>query len=243
MKAQVEGRGRKLILATHLGIWDDKTPSWLRSAKDAVSVGLVRWLMDANKIEHVLAGNWHEGQIFRYDDQDVTGRITIPGTLAPNGFHGIPHHKLGFMHVLDSSVGRFHRSMFHIPGPRFTTTDMRGLCDFSPAEAFNEINGLNPSSSLNPTAIFIRARVPANRVAEANEVIANACRDPRVRIVLEVSDESPIQAAVNPVTEAGAVDLASYAEGKIVEPATIEGVRARLDEYRKRAMAAQGGTR
>jgi len=210
----ISGIDRKRVLATHLGIWDDATPPYMKAAKDAVGVGQVRWLMDAHGIDLTIAGNWHSAEHW------VKPQIVIPGALCPNGFHDIDWRLTGAMIVYDTN-GNSTRKV-RIPGPRWITCD--GMSPF----AAN-------TQTTDASHLYIRARVRAEDMAQALELrdSLEASGTASVSVELAQVPRAAMSTAAREAVAAagGQLDAAFFTE--VEAPGTREGVARRLAEYRK----------
>ncbi len=107
-------RAHTRILALHLGISDSKTAPWLLSAPDAIDVCTLRDIVRESNVRAVFAGNWHDRQIWRFDDLTV---LQI-GALVPTGFDNPGMHGFGTLAIFDDRASdpvSFHE----ISGPRY----------------------------------------------------------------------------------------------------------------------------
>lgn len=206
------------VVATHLGIWDDQTESFLREAHDAVGVGVVKWLMDMHHISALFAGNWHKARSWAKSDR----LIVIPGTACPHNFSDQP--ELG-------------KLVFYMPGanmmqrpspmctPLFLTVDAVELAEF------------DESMVHGARGLYVRARVQRGEVAAA---LAHRARleaftgAGRVVVSIEVVDglaraelARASRRAVEDFRPEDHMDLAAVAE-----PGTAAGVVERLRAYR-----------
>jgi hypothetical protein len=214
------GAGDKLaqrFLVTHLGIWDDATPPYLKAARDAVGIGQMRWLCDAHGINVALAGNWHARKV--WPSVDKSPLVIIPGTLCPAGFQEPDQDLVGKMFVVDDAgMSR----CYDVPGPRWYTLD--GLAEIDQWL----IESHSPS-------VYARVRLTAAEAATNPfaEIPDN------LYVTIEVkpgSDEVSIVEAAREAVAAGEGALASFADLVTVSPpGTTEGVLNRLQAFRKSA--------
>lgn len=70
------------VLAFHLGVIDDRTPPYLRTAHDAVPLELVADLMEQYDIRAAFCGNWHEHRVWQLPNK----KLVQIGATAPTGF-------------------------------------------------------------------------------------------------------------------------------------------------------------
>lgn len=125
-----EGSLRKnRILFLHAGISDDATPFFLKGAHDSIRADRLFDLMEQFEIEVVVAGNWHNHQIW----QSGTKRIVQCGALVPTGFDNPSNDptslsSYGRVICIDTKLakGNWVASRL-INGPRFVTTDWESL--------------------------------------------------------------------------------------------------------------------
>jgi hypothetical protein len=221
--------GAKAIVLTHLGIWDEATPPFLKATHDSVGLGHVRWLLDAHNLSALYAGNWHERKLWGPQLQVVGStrgdgpEVGIPGTVCPHNFSD----PSGFGHMLiyDSDVN-MSRSVL-VPGPRFAT-----LC--SVAQLESEL--LKPRNDWG--RIYIRVSVERAELQRA--VAARATVESSGAYVVQIDVQSSdartdVREAARAAVAAGD-DLSGYADlAAVAEPGTHDGVERRLAAYRKGA--------
>lgn len=224
--------GKRRILATHLGIWDEETPAYLKAAKDAVSVGFMRWICNAHKIDAVFAGNWHSHAVWGPPVGGPPPLIVIPGTVCPASFSDPQVPGSMIMHQPGShSLSR----IFIMASPLFLKPD--GLEEFK--QFVYEGTLLRHHSQLSTGRVYVRATVRGDELPEAldfRDRLLGQC--PGAMVHVEVRED---EAAVS-VREAARAAIASarddlsetYADlAKVEEPGTRDGVARRLAEYRK----------
>lgn len=101
----------KKILVTHVGVFDDSSPHWLRG-KDAIHKDMLFHAMEAGGFQAAFVGNFHENAEWRKD-----GRLIYQvGPLCPASFSdaGI-FPKVGGLALYDGD----EVALVEIPGPRF----------------------------------------------------------------------------------------------------------------------------
>jgi Calcineurin-like phosphoesterase len=227
----------KRVLCTHLGIWDDATPAYLKAAKDAVGIGQMRWLCDAHSIDAVFAGNWHGFRLWggRGDSRLVGAAgavdVCIPGALCPQGFQEADQSKVGSLVVIDterSASGAGLITRHTVPGPRWLSLD----CD---------AQGVSPSKISGVTHQFVRLQCRREHVDAALESQRKFSESPDHTCVVQVvgaEDEQMARDAAAKAKAAASPELAMEAFASfanVEEPGTREGVLQRLAQYRKAA--------
>lgn len=117
------------LLGLHLGVADDRTPSYLRGAHDAIEVEALAELAKEYGISHVFAGNWHDRKQWQLAWPDSakpklnhTLRILQLGALVPTGFDNPGLDGYGTVAVWDSAAPDKPK-LVELPGPRFLKTD------------------------------------------------------------------------------------------------------------------------
>lgn len=219
----VGGRGRVLgqhrILATHIGIWDEATPSFMKTARDAVSIGQLRFWCEANEIEYTFAGNWHAYRLFD-NDSGEPGAV-IPGTLAPAGFQEPDQDRVGWMVMFDTrGVPRVGR--IQIKGPRFHTIQVGGVIKGQRSER-----------------MYVRVKCSREQLDEAmktRDILVE--RGDVAMVQLDEDVDTLVRKAVSEAVAAsqGEGPVADYVGlTEVAPPGTKEGVAKRLAEYRKAA--------
>lgn len=111
LAAQKEQPYNKKILVTHVGVFDDSSPHWLRG-KDAIHKDMLFHAMEAGGFQAAFVGNFHENQQWKKD-----GRLIYQvGPLCPASFSdaGI-FPKVGGLVLYDGEAV----DLVEIPGPRF----------------------------------------------------------------------------------------------------------------------------
>lgn len=96
------------VLAFHLGVIDESTPSFLAKAHDAIALEVVQEVMQKHDIAYAFCGNWHSAQKW--------GNIVQCGALVPTGWDN-PGDNYGRLWIVDTATGLV--SYERIPGPRF----------------------------------------------------------------------------------------------------------------------------
>lgn len=114
---------RSHLLATHLGIMDDKTPPYLRDAHDCIGAFVLDEIMQAHGIELAAAGNWHDHRAWEFVDGPTgTARHIVQcGALVPTGFDNPGLDGYGSLIVSESAGGKTTWVRAEIRGPRFLT--------------------------------------------------------------------------------------------------------------------------
>jgi hypothetical protein len=224
------------ILLSHLGIWDDATPPYLKAARDAIGLGQLRWLMDMHNIDATLAGNWHSYK--RWPRSGGGGAqpgrdVTIPGTLTPAGFQEQKPELTGQLIVHDTTTG--HQTNHHIPGPRWVTCN--SVAEFVPM--YLEVGARAKSN--DGWSYYVRIRAKRDVLDRALGLATDAEREyPMLHIAVEVADDAHAEVA-KATRRMAAQDpeaaLKAYAESvEIKEPGTKVGLVRRLLDYKKGAV-------
>jgi DNA repair exonuclease SbcCD nuclease subunit len=106
------------ILAIHLGISDNDTPSYMAASEDSIGVGRLRRLCNEHRIDGVVAGNWHEHEMWEPSDERVG--VYQVGCLCPTDFRNPGVESYGLMGILEFEPSQpiQYRSI-PVPGPRF----------------------------------------------------------------------------------------------------------------------------
>ena len=109
-------RNAKRVLILHLGIADDETAPWLRSAQDSIQVSALEDLCAKHKIGLVLAGNWHDRRNWKL----CKGRTVVQqiGALCPTGFDNPGLKGYGGVAVVGLEGG-MAMTLEEVGGPRF----------------------------------------------------------------------------------------------------------------------------
>lgn len=228
------GVAKHRLVVTHLGIWDDDTPAYMKAAQDAVGIGFVRWLCDAHKVDAFMAGNWHQARGWKSDSARGWPNVMIPGTLIPHSFSDPPEH--GAVEIYDTGCTPPARTRIPLPTPLWWKVD--ALKDLGGTQSALR----NHFSAREPCRAYVRLTVRQDELAQALEVKDGLVRQYGDGIVAEVQvREEEARAEVKEVARAalaaGRDDLAeTYADlAKVEEPGTTAGVARRLGEYRKAA--------
>lgn len=115
------------ILVTHLGVRDERTPLYLRSAHDSIALESLITLCSDFNISFVFTGNWHEHRIWTAPvgkNKSIT--IVQVGALVPTGFDNEGFDPYGRVVSLQVNAnGECELSSTVIPGPRFVTVRSR----------------------------------------------------------------------------------------------------------------------
>ena len=208
------------VLCTHIGIWDDDTPVYLRGAKDALSIGAVLDLCKANKIDAVFAGNWHKRKVWRGPPL-----VVIPGTTVPPNF-GDDDASVGnslLVRLNDRGVSHHWRP---VPGPRWLRVESAArLAEVTPPAVGH---------------LYVRALIDQGVVAEANRSRDRLQASGVVTVELQVESTTARLAAKDAAKlarSAVSVDqavVAYVAKTPVDPPGTVDGVVSRVADYRKR---------
>lgn len=106
------------ILLTHVGVYDDASPPWCRSAKDAIHADVLFEAMAAGGFSLAFVGNYHNGRTWVDDDAEM--KIVQCGTLCPHS-----HSDAGFFPTVGGLWvygGMGDVTPYEVPGPRFYDT-------------------------------------------------------------------------------------------------------------------------
>lgn len=131
-------------LVLHLGVQDESTPWFLRTSADAAPVRRIAEVARHLGARLVVAGNWHNHALWRFNDLDVT--VVQVGALVPTGWDN-PGWDYG--RVLLASAGRALRFQ-RVKGPRFVVSsdDFRHPLAAFASPAFVRIDGDGPAPTL-----------------------------------------------------------------------------------------------
>lgn len=219
---QNPGRMKTLALS-HLGIWDEDTPPYLKSARDAVGIGQVRWLCDTHKVDAFIAGNWHHYRVWKGPQL-----VMIPGTLVPHTFSDEARAPLpssvGCVAIYDSIKDT--ATPYRIAGPRFITVSLEG------------IKGIQSPPKDSEWMLYLRLRVKREELGGAMDLGKVIEQDFNAMVEVEAEDgPEVVQRAAAEAIKASEGDLVdAYADlADVQPPGTKEGVQRRLAEYRKGA--------
>lgn len=231
---------KRRAVFTHLGIYDDHTPAYMKSAKDAISIGHARWLMDAHNVDALIAGNWHSAQKWSKDNR----LVGIPGTVCPASFSDPQRH--GVLALYESLSNAMDRVEICTPlfikldgvselGTMLHSSPVSGAWGNVLARHYSEINEPVPT-------VYVRCRLAPKDMVKAIELqTVLQAKYPGMLVHLE-ADEEPAKASVKEAAKAIARTgsstalVESYADlANVAEPGTKEGVARRLEEYRKAA--------
>lgn len=217
---------RPRFVMTHLGVWDDHTPAFLKGAHDAVSLGLVHQVARDCAVDGVFAGNWHAARCWVDDGWQVP--VVIPGTVCPHNFSDPPGHgRMGIVGPDD-----LYRDII-VESPSFETVDLVRLGQVAAlGAACADAPGERPR-------LYLRVEVDAAGVADAVALRAEveARRLPVVVHVEVAGDDARAQArdAARRVASADDASLAEEFAATVEAPGTRQGVLDRLAAYRKAA--------
>lgn len=114
-------------LVLHLGIKDSRTPPWLAGASDSIDVELLGPLCDENRIQYVVAGNWHDRREWRLKNEIGT-HVVQCGALVPTGFDNPGLDGYGGLVILAPEEDAPIR-ILEIPGPRFVKVKAQSEVD------------------------------------------------------------------------------------------------------------------
>ena len=117
-----QGRNKQRILAFHAGLYDDKTPHFLRDSDAAICTDEV-FDMCKGKIEHVFAGHWHNRKTWGYFDASSGKKYSViqAGALVPTGWNN-PGMEYGVVYIYDAVSNTVEHLC--MPGPRFLTATL-----------------------------------------------------------------------------------------------------------------------
>lgn len=106
----------RILLVTHMGIEDGKTPPWLQGSRNSIGLSELSEVLDQYSIDDCAAGDWHGHRLWKLGGHS----ITQIGALCPTGWDNPGLDGYGsLVHWHDD--GRFERE--EIPGPRFLDGD------------------------------------------------------------------------------------------------------------------------
>lgn len=108
-----QATGAPIILTFHLGVSDDHTAKWLRTAEDSIAVSELMELMFTYGIAMAFAGNWHDRRQWRNEHCVVTQL----GALVPTGWDNPGLGGYGSVDVPDLDAMSVEHA--EVPGPRF----------------------------------------------------------------------------------------------------------------------------
>jgi hypothetical protein len=235
---------RRRVVFTHVGIWDEETPEYMRAARDAVGVGQARWLCEQVRASYLMAGNWHHQRSWLMAGGPAVPRtlhghrdsaaVVIPGTLCPASFSDAFDAQRadtsvnGQLVVLNTSRPDVEHTF--VAGPRFrsiTEETMRSMVEDEAADQRGYVH-------------YFKVRVPRDRLAEVCEVARGSeLVNKSFRFLVEPEpDDETTASAVEVAAARGTEDaLAAYAEElqDVRLPGTVDGVARRLREYRTAA--------
>lgn len=220
---------RPRFVMTHLGVWDDRTPAFLKGAHDAVSLGLVHQVARDCAVDGVFAGNWHAARCWVGDGWQVP--VVIPGTVCPHNFSDPPGH--GRMGVVGGQDALYREVV--VLSPSFVTVDLAGLV--RAVSSLGEVP--DQADPADHPRLYLRVEVDAAEVADAVALRAEveARRLPVVVHVEVAGDDARAQAreAARRVATADDASLAEEFAAAVEAPGTRQGVLDRLAAYRKAA--------
>lgn len=219
------------LLFTHVGIWDESTPAYMKATKDSVGIGQVRWLCEAHSIGQTFAGNWH--QFTRWPRSDsYKFEVCIPGTLIPHNFND--RLDVGSMMLVNTATGQV--SKHAIPGPRFET--LEGLSRLT--EWAGSVQAVREKQVDHGYYWYGRVRVRSDQLQQALEmksVVERGGHHLLVEVGSEQQDEmaKEIRRIAVTTSDTALRDYAAVTDVK--EPGTRDGLIKRLESYRKEAGA------
>lgn len=205
------------IVGVHFGIYDDDTPGFLRSSEGAASVGFIEELCDEFDVGGVVAGDWHHSREWK----DREHYVAIPGALSPKSFADVGVRNVGRMVVWED--GKTVLQM--MPGVRFQKLSL---------DKFKKRNKERSHTH------FFKLVLHPDELEEAQEL--TRADNVTHRCEFEVSTEAADLALSDAADAARSADnfdeaLAEFIEGvSIADPGTLDGVKSRVMNYRKRVM-------
>lgn len=106
---------KQLVMATHVGVFDESSPQWLRG-NDAIRADDLMSAMQLGDFTAAFVGNFHQHQVWRQGTQ----LVVQVGTLCPASYsdEGI-FPTVGGMALYDGS----DFEMVQVPGPRYIKAD------------------------------------------------------------------------------------------------------------------------
>lgn len=107
--------GRMHAVAFHAGVWDDKTPPFLRSSSDSICVSKLTAAAAQAGYRYAFAGNWHNRRTWSLDGMT----IMQVGALAPTGWDNPGPRGYGTLALWDEQSTR----AVELAGPRFLASD------------------------------------------------------------------------------------------------------------------------
>lgn len=233
----VDGTPPRRVILTHLGVFDDDTPPYLREAKDAVGLGQARFLCDAVEADALYAGNWHSHKRWVGRNSMPAGpgsdaaEVVIPGTLCPASYSDALGDN-GHMVVYDSKTNGFNKMT--IDGPRFETLPqgIASLRQISYEHARRDFSAHT----------FFRATVARGELDEAMQLVSRIEANPKMPCTVEVL----VDEGIGPeIVRSAAMEAAAESDGFTIDPewadiappeaGSREGVLERLTAYRKAA--------
>ena len=208
-------------LCLHLGVSDERTPPYLRSADDSIDVTVLKQLCGDLGIKNVFTGNWHHRQVWGRGIQEGV-EVTQVGTLCPHTFGDDGLNAVGKMAICGDDG---HTFWHDISGPRFIT--------MTSAE-----RTIWPPSRNHPTFLRYKLNQADMEKAQAIQMPAHV----RVEYVLvdtELKDQ--VKMAAIAARSAGTLDEAIHdfvKEHPVVLPGTTEGAMRLVKDIGKRAQSA-----
>lgn len=136
------------ILVFHAGIVDANTSPWLRDIPDAIGIDVVKRIIEKHGIDLVVAGNFHNREIW----QKAGATVCQPGALVPTGWNNPGLEGYGGVALFDPAARAF--SMHEIGGPRFVSTHL----DDEPLIA---------AAKKYPGPVYLQITAPIDRLPEA----------------------------------------------------------------------------
>jgi hypothetical protein len=163
-----ERKADRLLLGTHVGIIDDETPHFLRDARDAVKLDLLRDLGEAHNFTAMLAGNWHTRRLWSLDSGTVVMQV---GALVPTGFNNPGLDGYGTLAIYDTDTDEL--SWEQLAGPRFVKVEgLSALCDLIDSE----------DTSVS-CPLFVQAHVNPGDMQAAREMVEQAALTGRAELL------------------------------------------------------------
>lgn len=108
------------VLVTHIGVTDESTAPWLKGKPDAIDAKEFASFLFQAGFDGAFVGNYHRGQIWKFDDAAEACWICQVGTLCP-----ATHSDEGVFPQVGGlatwAPGEELPTLHEVPGPRFLT--------------------------------------------------------------------------------------------------------------------------
>jgi len=216
-----------LLLATHVGISDHDTESFMKATHDQVPAHLLGELAAEHKIALVMSGNWHQHKVFNLAAPGFPKAVQV-GTLCPTGWDNPGLRDHGTMPIWDVATGKLEVEA--IPGPRFL--NLNGL-ENAPPEWHDalQLRGVPYGTTPVPTEpngwhLYLHVKTTAEKLASEQGWVA----DLKARGVLEGGEvliddaENRAQARTAATVARSAETLSTALHGYVKEMPLPEGV-------------------